>query len=62
MVYIGRNFDLNFTSQSFTPLTLEVWEHGWLNVTFSWDAGGLYHMNIVTSRGTKIVDYYRVPS
>ena len=53
---------VNFTSQSFTPLTLEVWEHGWLNVTFSWDAGGLYHMNIVTSRGTKIVDYYRVPS
>lgn len=53
---------VNFTSQAFTPLKLEVGEHGWLNVTFSWDAGGLYHINVVTSRGTKIVDYYKAPS
>lgn len=53
---------VNFTSQLFMPLMLEVGEHGWLNVTFSWDAGGLYHINVVTSRGTKIVDYYRAPS
>lgn len=52
---------VNFTSQSFTPFTLEAEEHGWLNITFSWTAGGLYHINIVTSRGTKIVDYYRAP-
>lgn len=55
-VYVG------FTSQSFIPLTLEVGEHGWLNVTFGWDAGGLYHINVVTGRGTKIVDYYKALS
>jgi len=53
---------VNFTSQSFTPLTLEVGEHGWLNVSVGWEAGGLYHINVVTGRGTKIVDYYRAPS
>ncbi len=53
---------VNFTSQFFTSLTLEVGEHGWLNVTFSWKAGGLYNINVVTSRGTKIVDYYKAPS
>lgn len=53
---------VDFTSQSFTPLTLEVGDHGWLNVTFSWDAGGVQHINVVTSRGTKIVDYYKAPS
>ena len=53
---------VDFTSQSFTPLTLEVGDHGWLNVTSSWDAGGVHHINVVTSRGTKIVDYYKAPS
>ncbi len=53
---------VNFTSQSFTPLTLEVGEHGWLNVSVGWEAGGLYHINVVTDRGTKIVDYYKAPS
>lgn len=53
---------VNFTKQAFVPLTLEVGEHGWLNITFSWDADHLYHLNVVTSRGTKIVDYYKAPS
>ena len=53
---------VNFTSQSFTPTMLEVGEHGWLNVTIDWDADGLYHINVVTYRGTKIVDYYKAPS
>ena len=53
---------VNFTSQSFTPLTLEVGEHEWISVTLDWDADSLYHINVVTSRGTKIVDYYRAPS
>jgi hypothetical protein len=52
---------VNFTSQFFTPLRLEVEEHGWLNVTFSWDADSLYHINVVTRRGTKVVDYYKSP-
>ncbi len=53
---------VNFTSQPFTPLTLEVGGHRWLNVTFNWDAGVLYHISVITSRGTKIVDYYNTPS
>jgi len=53
---------VNFTSQPFTPLMLEVGVHGWLNVTYNWQADALYNINVVTSRGTKIVDYYRTPS
>ena len=52
---------VNFTSHSFTPITLEVGEHGWLNVTSNWKANTLYHINVVTSRGTKIGDYYKAP-
>ena len=53
---------INFTGAIFTPLTLEVKEHGWLNVTYNWEANTLYNINVVTSRGTKIVDYFRAPS
>jgi hypothetical protein len=52
---------INFTGQSFTLLRLEMEEHGWLNVTYAWNAGNLYHINIVTNRGTKTIDYYRAP-
>jgi hypothetical protein len=53
---------VNSTSYSFIPFTLEVGGHGWLNVTCNWKADTLYHINVVTSRGTKIVDYYKAPS
>jgi len=53
---------VNYTSQSFTPLTLEVAGHGWLNVTYAWSANTVYHINIVSSRGTQVVDYYRSPT
>jgi len=49
---------VNHTSQSFTPLKLEVDDHGWLNVSYGWNSDSVYHVNIVTSRGTKVVDYY----
>ena len=54
---------VNRTSQLYTPLEfkLEVNEHGWLNVTYGWNLGSTYHINIVTSRGTKLADYYRSP-
>lgn len=52
---------VNFTSQSYTPLNLGVEEHGWVNVTYGWTADELHHIKVVTSRGTKIVDYYRAP-
>lgn len=53
---------VNSTSQHFTPLALEVKEHGWLNVSFIWKNNSLYHINLVTSRGTKIVEYYKASS
>ncbi len=52
---------VNHTSQTFTPLELEVDNHGWLNVTYDWSSDSVYHVNIATGRGTKVVDYYESP-
>ena len=41
---------------------LEADKPGWLNVTYVWSSNSVYHINIVTSRGTKVVDYYMSPS
>ncbi len=53
---------VNHTSQSFGALTMEIGGHGWLNVTYAWSADAVYHINIVSSRGTQVVDYYRSPT
>jgi len=53
---------VNNTNQSFTPLEVEENYHGWLNVTYSWSADSAYEINVVTRRGTNIVDYYVSPS
>lgn len=53
---------VNHTSQPFTALTLEVEGHGWLNVTYAWSTNTVYHINIVSSRGTRVIDYYRSPT
>jgi len=53
---------VNHTSRSFIPLELEEDDHGWLNVTYGWNSDSVYHVNIVTSRGTKVVDYYASPA
>ena len=53
---------VNHTSQSFSALTLEIEGHGWLNVTYAWSANTVYHVNVVSSRGTQVVDYYRSPT
>jgi len=53
---------VNHTSQSFTPFELEVDDHGWLNVTYSWGSDSVYHVNIVTGKGTKVVEYYESPA
>jgi Flp pilus assembly pilin Flp len=48
-----------------TPFTtssnLETSKHGWLNISFSWNSGNVYHVDIVTSRGTHVGDYYKAP-
>jgi len=52
---------VNFSSQPFTALIVEVEEHGWLNVSYSWVSNGLYNINIVTTKSSKIMDYYNAP-
>lgn len=52
---------INFSSQPFTALIIEVEDHGWLNLTCSWDSNSLYKINVVTTRGSKIMDYYTAP-
>jgi len=53
---------VNYTVQSFTLLELDVEGHGWLNVTYAWTPNSVYHINIATSRGTQVANYYRAPS
>jgi len=53
---------VNQRPQLFTSLELEVGDHGWLNVTYGWNLNSVYHINIVTSRGTKVADYYESPA
>lgn len=53
---------INHTGKSFVPLELDTDDQGWLNVTFSWDPNSVYHINIVTEKGTQVADYHRSPS
>ena len=53
---------INHTFQPFTsPFRLEIGAHGWLNISYSWASGSLYYVDIVTSRGTHVGDYYKAP-
>ena len=53
---------VNYTAQSFTSLELDVGNHGWLNVTYSWDSVSVYHIRVVTSRGIQVADYFKSPA
>jgi len=53
---------VNYTAQTFTSLELDVAGHGWLNITYAWTANSAYYINIVTSRGTQVANYYKAPS
>ncbi|MEM2954091.1 MAG: hypothetical protein QXU21_07475 [Candidatus Bathyarchaeia archaeon] len=52
---------INHRRQPLPTLNLEIGEHGWLNLTYNWKEGGLYHLEIVTTRGTHVGDYYKAP-
>jgi FlaG/FlaF family flagellin (archaellin) len=58
-VYV--NFTLQSTLPSTSPFALQVGKHGWLNVTYTWASGKVYNINIITTRGTKVADYYVAP-
>jgi len=53
---------VNHTSQSFTsPFNLEINEHNWLNISYSWSSCNLYYVDVVTTRGTHVGGYYKAP-
>jgi len=53
---------VNHTSQSFTsPFNLELNEHDWLNISYSWSSGSLHYVDVVTNRGTHVGGYYKAP-
>lgn len=50
---------VNHTKSSFTgKLSLEIGEHGWLNISKSWNPSDLFYIDIVTTRGTHVGGYY----
>jgi len=55
-VYVNRVGQL-FNS----PFRLELNEHSWLHITYSWNSGDAYYIDIVTTRGTHIASYYKAP-
>jgi len=53
---------VNHRPQPFTkPFNLEIGENRWLNISESWVSGALYYVDITTTRGTHIADYYKAP-
>ena len=53
---------VNHTSQDFTePFTLEIGQHTWLNIYEAWTSGSLYHIDMVTTRGTHVEEYSTAP-
>lgn len=54
---------VNHTNNPFTPtqFVLEVGEHGWLNVSCGWVSGSVYYVDVVTTRGYHVADYYKAP-
>jgi hypothetical protein len=54
---------VNHTKQSFdpAPFVLEIGAHDWLSVLYGWTSGNLYYVDIVTTRGAHIAEYYKAP-
>jgi hypothetical protein len=53
---------VNHTSQSFAgPFRLEIGEHRWFSIPQNWTSGSTYYVDIVTTRGTHVRDYFEAP-
>ncbi|RJS80582.1 hypothetical protein CW708_00190 [Candidatus Bathyarchaeota archaeon] len=51
---------INHTRQYLpTKFHLELGEHGWLNITYSWLPNRVYYLDIITSRGNHVEGYYK---
>lgn len=59
-VEISRIY-INNTIVYFTPKSLGLGGHNWINISYEWVSGGLYHLKIITSRGNHIDGYYLAP-
>ena len=56
------NVYVNHVVQSFNgPSLLEIKEHSWFRIAYTWDSGEAYYIDIVTTRGTHIASYYKAP-
>ncbi|MBS7647515.1 MAG: hypothetical protein QXL91_00205 [Candidatus Bathyarchaeia archaeon] len=51
----------NTPAYGFAKLDLGLGDHGWLNITYPWEKGHVYYINVVTSRGNHIEGYYKAP-
>jgi hypothetical protein len=53
---------VNHVRQSFSePFRLGLNGHDWLSIDGGWNSGDVYQIDLVTSRGTHIADYYKAP-
>ena len=56
------NVYVNHTSQYFlTPSGLQIGQGQWLNISEAWASGSIYFVDIVTTRGTHVGDYFAAP-
>ena len=56
------NVYVNNTSQYFpSPFKLDIGQHQWLNISDTWVSGSIYDVDIVTTRGTHVGDYFVAP-
>jgi len=52
---------INHTRYPSPTIELGLGDHGWLNITYAWASNGLYHLDVVTMRGTHAGGYYKAP-
>jgi FlaG/FlaF family flagellin (archaellin) len=53
---------VNHAGQSFNgPFSLQINEHDWLRIDYTWNSGEAYYIDIVTTRGTHIASTYKAP-
>ena len=50
---VGQHFN--------SPFRLELNQHGWLSIAYSWASGETYYIDIVTTRGTHVASYFKAP-
>ena len=56
------NVYVNHTSEYFpVPVRLDLGQHMSLNISDVWVSGSLYYVDMVTTRGTHVGDYFTAP-